>query len=186
LNHILSFLPTKTSVSTARLSTRWRHLWQHLSVLHFSDDSHEYVNQPAERFKSFALLVNGVLALLRNLRAIQKMSLSCAHSFSDDKFREYSVETWVLAAVGPHLHELELTLFSDDDGPDFKLPQTLFSCPNLVSLRHACTHAHALSFYILHFDFKTILFAFCSCSFVSLNICLSWKEALDTRHKIRH
>lgn len=151
LNHILSFLPTKTSVSTARLSSRWRHLWQHLSVLHFSDDSHEYVDQPAERFKSFALLVNGVLALLRNPRAIQKMSLSCVHSFTDDKFREYSVETWVRAAIGPHLHELELTLFCDEDAPDFKLPQALFSCPNLVSLRHACTHA--LSFLYTTFWF---------------------------------
>ncbi|GAU24750.1 hypothetical protein TSUD_355790 [Trifolium subterraneum] len=135
LNHIMSFLPTKTTVSTARLSTRWRHLWKDISVLNFSDDSHEYNHQHSERFKSFAVMVNSVIALLHNPREVRKMTLECAHSLLDDKFREYSVDTWVRAVIGPHLEELNLIFSFSDDASDFNLPQTLFTSTNLVSLR---------------------------------------------------
>jgi len=68
------------------------------------------------------------------------MSLDCAYSLNYvDKFREYSVDTWVRAVIGPHLQELNLNLNSledeDDDISQFKLPQTLFTSTNLVSLR---------------------------------------------------
>ncbi|AES87348.1 F-box/RNI/FBD-like domain protein [Medicago truncatula] len=39
LNHILSYLPTKTIVSTGRLSRRWQHLWKHLHVLDFYEST---------------------------------------------------------------------------------------------------------------------------------------------------
>ncbi|PNY12257.1 F-box/FBD/LRR-repeat protein [Trifolium pratense] len=135
LNHILSFLPTKTTVSTARLSSRWRHLWKDISVLNFSDDSHEYNHQQSERFKSFAVMVNSVIALLHKPREVRKMTLECAHSLSDDKFREYSVDTWVRAVIGPHLEKLNLIFSFSGEASDFKLPQTLFTSTNLVSLR---------------------------------------------------
>jgi hypothetical protein len=135
LNHILSFLPTKITVSTARLSTRWRHLWKDISVLNFTDDSHEYNHQQSDRFKTFAVMVNSVIALLNNPREIRNMTLECAHSLSDDKFREYSVDTWVRAVIGPHLEELNLIFAFSADASDFKLPQTLFPPTNLVSLR---------------------------------------------------
>ncbi|WJX91958.1 hypothetical protein P8452_73669 [Trifolium repens] len=134
LNHILSFLPTKTTVSTARLSSRWRHLWKDISVLNFTDDSHEYNHQQSDRFRSFAVMVNSVIAL-NNPRQIRKMTLECAHSLSNDKFREYSVDTWVRAVIGPHLEELNLIFAFSNDASDFKLPQTLFTSTNLVSLR---------------------------------------------------
>jgi len=116
LNHILSFLPTKSAVATVRLSRRWLHLWKHLSVLNFSDDSHEDFFKRFERFRSFALFVNGVLTLLCNPHGIQKMSLNCAYSLNYvNKFREYSVDTWVRAVIGPHLQELNLNLYAVED-----------------------------------------------------------------------
>ncbi|CAJ2663830.1 unnamed protein product [Trifolium pratense] len=134
LTRILSFLPTKISVQTSILSSRWQHLWQHLSVLDFKDDSHYYHYHHSERFKSFAVMVNGVLNLLRNPRGIKKMTLECAYVFSHDQFRRVSVDTWVRSVIGPYLEELNLTLNEDDQGSYFKLPQTLFTSHNLVSL----------------------------------------------------
>ncbi|RHN40797.1 putative FBD domain, leucine-rich repeat domain, L domain-containing protein [Medicago truncatula] len=63
------------------------------------------------------------------------MTLDCAHSTRDDyQFREYSVDNWVRAAIGPHLQELNLTLMADFDGSDFNLPKSLFTSANLISL----------------------------------------------------
>jgi len=137
LSHILSCLPTKTAVSTGRLSSRWRHLWKHLSVLDFSDDSDEYNDlHSEERFRSFTLLVNGVLAtFLHNPRPIRKFHLDCAHSLLDDMFRAKSVDTWVRAAIGIHLEDLDLNLFSYDNNLKYKLPLSTFTSTNLVSLR---------------------------------------------------
>jgi len=130
LNHILSRLPTKSAVATGRLSRRWRHLWKHLSVLNFSENYHF-------EFKSFALLVNGIFALLHNPRAIRKFHLDCLYSVGDDEFRACSVDTWVRSIIGPHLQELNLNLLYIDDegGPEFKLPLSLFTSTSLVSLK---------------------------------------------------
>jgi hypothetical protein len=139
LTRILSFLPTKTSVQTSILSSRWQHLWQHLSVLYFKDNSHYYYyhDRHPERFKIFALLVNSVFTLLRNPRGIRKITLECAYSLLlYDQFRRYSVDTWVRSVIGPHLEELNLTLYAHYQGSGFKLPQTLFTSNNLVSLRY--------------------------------------------------
>jgi len=136
LNHILSCLPTKTTVSTGRLSRRWRHLWKHLSVLNFVDISDEDVHQHSKLFKSFALLVNGVLAAFPGApHTIEKFLLECAHSRFEDKFRAYSVEMWVRAAIDLHPKELVLNLYSYGNDLSFKLPLSLFISTNLVSLR---------------------------------------------------
>jgi len=131
LNHILSRLPTRSAVATGRLSRRWRHLWKHLSVLNFSEDY-------CFKFKSFALLVNGIFALLHNPRAIRKFHLNCIYSVDDDdNFLAYSVDAWVRSIIGPHLQELDLNIiyFEDDGGPEFKLPLSLFTSTSLVSLK---------------------------------------------------
>lgn len=121
LCHIMSFLPTITSVATIdRLSSRWRHLWKDLQVFRFSsDDSYS--------FKRFAFFVNAVLALRRS-RHIRKFDFTF-------EFREYEVECiemWVHAAIGPRLEELDLDIYE----ADINLPLSFFtSCNNLVSLR---------------------------------------------------
>ncbi|MCI13556.1 F-box family protein, partial [Trifolium medium] len=58
----------------------------------------------------------------------------CFYTLFGDKFRQYSVNNWIQSVIGPYLEELHLTLVKDRPGPDFKLPQTLFTSPNLVSL----------------------------------------------------
>ncbi|GAU24747.1 hypothetical protein TSUD_355750 [Trifolium subterraneum] len=137
LSHILSFLPTKTTVQTSVLSNRWHHIWKHQSVLYFTEfteDYHRYRDNRSEQFKSFVVLVNSVLNLLHNPRAIRKMTLLCFYTLLGDKFRQHSVESWVRSVIGPHLEELDLTFAKDYQGSDFKLPQTFFTSPNLVSL----------------------------------------------------
>ncbi|AET03911.1 F-box/RNI/FBD-like domain protein [Medicago truncatula] len=135
LNNILSCLPTKTAVATGRLSRHWRHLWKHLSVLNFCDNSYDFQGH-SKRFRSFALLVNGVLGtFLHTPHTIQKFSLNCAHSFLNDKFRACSVDTWVRTAIGLHPEKLDLNLVSCcSDIQLFKLPLSLFTSTNLVSL----------------------------------------------------
>jgi hypothetical protein len=123
LCHILSFLPTITSVATMSLvSHRWRHLRKYLQVFHFDNSDFNYN-------KKFALFVNAVLALRRS-RDIRKFNLQLEWRFEDYK----SVEMWVLAATGPHLEEMSITIM---DGAGITLPPSFFvNCTNLVSLRY--------------------------------------------------
>jgi hypothetical protein len=103
------------------VSHRFRHLWKYQQVFHF-DDSGFICN------KKFAFFVNAVLALRRS-RDIRKFNLRLEDKVEDD----HSVEMWVLAATGPHLEEMSLTIGSDDTialSPSF-----LMNCTNLVSLR---------------------------------------------------
>ncbi|XP_045805609.1 F-box/FBD/LRR-repeat protein At4g26340-like [Trifolium pratense] len=137
LSHILSFLPIKTAVSTSLLSPRWRHIWKkHLSVLDFSDDFFQPNDDRLELFKTLAVFVNGVFTL-RKPCEVRKMRLSCTHSLVDHKVCTYSVNTWVHSVIGPHLKELDLTLYSNDDddgGYCFEPPISLSACINIVSL----------------------------------------------------
>lgn len=126
LCHILSFLPTKTCVGTSFLSRRWRYLWEHLQVLEFCDFS---------GYGSFITLVNGVLAH-RKTHDIRKLRLWGGNPFVDTLYVN-SFATWVRTAIGPHLEELSVTLASTQEC--IVVPLTLFTCPNLVSLRFGKT-----------------------------------------------
>jgi len=56
LCHILSFLPTETSVCTMSLvSHRYLHLWKHLQAFDFYDEYYPDVDSEAEHFKDFAI-----------------------------------------------------------------------------------------------------------------------------------
>ncbi|GAU24744.1 hypothetical protein TSUD_355730 [Trifolium subterraneum] len=132
LSNILSFLPTKTVVSTSLLSPKWRHIWQqHLSVLDFSDDDFEPNEDRFELFKTLAVFVNSVFALGKPCD-VKKMRLSCTESLVEDKFCIYSVNAWVRSVIGPHLKELDL-IFGSNDGYFFEPPINLSACINLVS-----------------------------------------------------
>ncbi|KAK2352937.1 F-box/FBD/LRR-repeat protein [Trifolium repens] len=133
LSHILSFVPTKTAVTTSLLSPRWRHIWQkHLSVLDFSDDFFQPNDDRLKLFETLSLFVNRFF-LFRRPHELRKVRLSCTQSLLDHKFCNYSVNGWVRSVVGPHLKELDLTLYSDD-GYCFEPPFSLTACINLVSL----------------------------------------------------
>jgi len=137
LSHILSFLPIKNSIATSFLSRRWRYIWKkHLSVLDFSDDSFELKEERSElleHFQTFAIFVNNVF-YNRKPSIIRKMRLSCTKSLIQEEICIDSINRWVSSGIGPHLEELDLTLFSMDVY-QFKFPISLSSCPNLVSLR---------------------------------------------------
>ncbi|KEH19804.1 putative F-box domain, FBD domain, leucine-rich repeat domain, L domain-containing protein [Medicago truncatula] len=136
LCHILSFLPTKTSVDMSLVSRKCRHLWKTLDVFNFHDNCDEYTYQGPddeynEQFMLFTVFVNTVLSLRRS-RVIRKFRLSCDHIYPDP-FAGHSIDTWISTAIGPHLEEFHLTIFSADGFSN--LPLTLFSCcSNLVSL----------------------------------------------------
>ncbi|RHN41238.1 putative F-box domain, leucine-rich repeat domain, L domain-containing protein [Medicago truncatula] len=138
LCHILSFLPTKTSVHMSFVSRKWRNLWKNLEVFDFRDKCNEYSYQAPddefnEQFMLFTVFVNTVLSLRRS-RVVRKFRLSSDHIPNNPLFA-YSVDTWLSIAIGPHLQEFHLTLFTA--GAFDNLPPTLFSCSNLISLRHA-------------------------------------------------
>jgi len=149
LSHIMSFLPTKSSVETSILSRRWCNIWKDVSVLDFSDESFEFVKSDHDdmdqevmdqRFKfflTFSLFVNGVFSCLRKPYQIGKMRLSCTKSLVDNKFCRCSIDTRVRSVIGPDLKELDLIL--DDIVVIFTyyLPTALSACTNLVSLRQA-------------------------------------------------
>ena len=134
LCHILSFLPTKTTVTTIPLvSRRWRHLWENLQVFDFY---HKYNKHTISNndFRKFAAFVNSVLSIRRS-RDIRKMRLSCGHS-EVDHFFSNSVDSWIRCATGSCLEELDLTLFYTDREYVFSIFLTILAtCTNLVSLR---------------------------------------------------
>ncbi|WJX87969.1 hypothetical protein P8452_70100 [Trifolium repens] len=134
LCHILSFLPTRTSVATMSLvSRRWRHLWKHLQIFDFDDDYDGNGDRELRKmFKRFAFFVNAVLSL-RKSRDIQKFRLSCVIS-DVYKFPGDCVDMWIRAAIGPHLEELSLTISNGYGAQLVPLPNSFFNCTNLVSL----------------------------------------------------
>jgi len=151
LCHILSFLPTKTFVSTMTLvSHRYRHLWKHLQSFNFYYDYNPILGANSENFKRFAVFVNAVLTQRHSID-VRKMRLSCGyfksqpedpHAYlfdswvrSGDRFTEMSVDAWIRIAAGPLLEEMNLALFTSEDH-GFRLPLTVLSCPKLLSIRY--------------------------------------------------
>ncbi|CAL5196961.1 unnamed protein product [Lathyrus oleraceus] len=131
LCHILSFLPTKTSVATTSLvSRRWRHLWQHLQVFYFAHDSDES-GQGSKMFEKFAFFVNAVLAF-RKSRDIRKFELSCDIAWSNHRCD--CADMWTRAAINPYLEELSLNIRDYTGEINLLLPRSLLNCTNLVSL----------------------------------------------------
>ncbi|XP_058744475.1 F-box/FBD/LRR-repeat protein At4g26340-like [Vicia villosa] len=131
LCHILSFLPTKTAVASSLVSRRWRHLWEHLQVYDFSDDSKCNCENP-KNFEKFAFFVNSMLSI-RKSRDIRKFNLTCCIS-DDNNFPEDSVYAWVRAAIGHRLEELSLAISNCHGDRLVFLPSSLLNCTNLVSL----------------------------------------------------
>jgi hypothetical protein len=130
LCHIMSFLPTKTSVTTTMslVSRRYLHLWKDLQVLYF--DFHDSIP-----FQTVSSLVNSVL-VLRKSRDIQNFHLTFAFDRLQngcvlEKLQLKNAKAWILAAIGPHLQQLYLNVDGCID-----IPRSLFiNCTNLVSLR---------------------------------------------------
>ncbi|KAK2409075.1 FBD-associated F-box protein [Trifolium repens] len=130
LCHILTYLPTRTSVATMKLmSRRWSNLWKHLQVFDFF---HDFRNR--ERLERFKFFVNSVLALRRS-HDIRKLHVQINGPMSNHHEARYIrvEEEWILAATGPCLEDP--CLYIDWYDRIILPPSFLISCTNLVSLR---------------------------------------------------
>lgn len=128
LCHIMSFLPTTTSVAMMRVSRRWRHLWKDLQIFNFCSR-----NLDSHSFKRFLLFVNAVLTL-RKFRDIHKFHLILGFNRSVcDNFHLACIRTWILAAIGPHLQQL--CLYIVNAAVVVLPPSLLTNCSNLLYLR---------------------------------------------------
>ncbi|KAL7087683.1 hypothetical protein ACP275_13G083100 [Erythranthe tilingii] len=110
--HILSYLPTKSSVRTSVLGQRWRFLWTYVPILDFDREKKEFVN--------------GVISL-HKMQTISTFRLLLRKKHYD----KHQHVAWVTAAVNRNVRNLYLVSLSDYYMP---LPQHLFTCKTLVGL----------------------------------------------------
>ncbi|MED6190293.1 hypothetical protein PIB30_104434 [Stylosanthes scabra] len=128
LLHILSFLPTRTSIATSFLSRRC-HLWKEVKVLDIEDLSFCSLsvsgNEARKRFYAF---VSGVLSRHKAHRVLR-------YRLSGMVFSWKSVEHWIEFTITPHLEDLCLSLNSSlQINRRFFCCFSIFTCNSLVSL----------------------------------------------------
>ncbi|GFP96501.1 F-box/FBD/LRR-repeat protein at5g56420 [Phtheirospermum japonicum] len=111
---ILSFLPTKLSVSTSILAKRWRFLWAHVPNLHFDSGYH---HDSPTRLPSIIPYVMS----LHKVRNLHTFRLSYGYD-------EHLGDTWIATAMSRNVRVLGLRL-------RYALPQCLFTCETLVDLK---------------------------------------------------
>ncbi|EYU44902.1 hypothetical protein MIMGU_mgv1a022653mg [Erythranthe guttata] len=115
LCHILSFLPTKSSVRTSALSKRWLSLWSYVPNLDFESEHQDIINR---------------VTLLHKALTINTFSLIQKNDSSLINENEYQLETWIMFAVARNVKNLHLSVVSN-----VFLPRRLFTCETLVNLR---------------------------------------------------
>ncbi|CAH2079750.1 unnamed protein product [Thlaspi arvense] len=117
---ILSIVGTKDAASTSILSKRWKFLWMWLPELKYMSTSTDIDN--------CGLLRNFIDKNMPLHRAsvIEKLCFELRDSNTEDSKR------WVEIAVSRHVHELEITHYSDDSNV---LPSSFYTCKSLVILK---------------------------------------------------
>ncbi|CAA0832907.1 F-box/LRR-repeat protein [Striga hermonthica] len=130
LHHLLSFLPTKTSVSTSILSKRWHSLWLHVPALDF--DSRDYLPHSRPSMGSF---ITGAF-LLRGAQTTNMFHLHCNRDGFD--VVSYDIDMWVSAVTRLGVRNLDLHLHHN-----LLLPHSLFTCKTLVQLTLKCCRVGA-------------------------------------------
>ncbi|XP_030930764.1 F-box/FBD/LRR-repeat protein At2g04230-like [Quercus lobata] len=135
LSHILSFLPTKESVATSILSTRWKLLWTLVPKLFLDSDkistsalSLDDDDVEDAREIMFAHVVSSVLAKqecgeLQTFRLIWRFWWDGSH-----------LEAWLRTAAARKVKEINLDIFTDRE-ENLNLPLSFFSCRTLVVLK---------------------------------------------------
>ncbi|GER53880.1 F-box/RNI-like/FBD-like domains-containing protein, partial [Striga asiatica] len=118
--NILSFFPTKTSVSTSVLARRWRNLWAHVPVLYFAEIDFRGASD-------ISGVVNDVLVAHKS-PTIDTFRIYLTDMCDDDDF-----EDWMVTVVARKVRNLDVYL-------ETSLPQIIFSCETLVDLSLGSCH----------------------------------------------
>ncbi|MED6200119.1 hypothetical protein PIB30_082119 [Stylosanthes scabra] len=167
LCHILSFLPTTTSViaTTSILSRRWRNIWKDIEVFDF----HQREDEEARK-RLFSSLK--VVRALRTPGRIRKFSLQS--DVTTEKELK-TVKKWIKAAVGPQLEELHLrvSMCNGNNLPVLPLRRSLFNtCKTLVSLSLGSDANYKATIILKHatYDFPSLK---------SLSLCLRSSRNVD-------
>ncbi|CAH2070252.1 unnamed protein product [Thlaspi arvense] len=119
---ILSFVPTKVSVSTSILSKRWEFLWMWVPKLEYIDFEYNRSKSSLLRYRDF---INKNLPL-HKAPIIESLRLR----FLSALFRHADLNLWVEIAVSRCVRELELCIDHDS-----VLPNSLYTCKSLVTLK---------------------------------------------------
>lgn len=124
LLHILSFLKTKDAVKTCILSTRWKNLWKHLSIL-------TLYSSHFKTLRDFFKFVSRILFLRDDSTAIHTLDLHRRGIIEPHLLKKI-----IKYAVSHNVQQLEI-----DVGCDIQhFPTCLFSCQTLTSLHLYVRH----------------------------------------------
>ncbi|KAL6554252.1 hypothetical protein OROMI_019925 [Orobanche minor] len=115
--HILSFLPTRISVSTSILAKRWRSLWAYVPILDFG----WYGNYSL--LKSLPDIISKVMSLHKG------GNISTFRLPSEFDCSDYELEKWIATVIARNVRILDVSLHDQ-----VRLPQCLFTCKTLVNL----------------------------------------------------
>ncbi|RHN57224.1 putative F-box domain, FBD domain, leucine-rich repeat domain, L domain-containing protein [Medicago truncatula] len=162
LCHILSFNPTKNAVTTSILSKRWTHLWRCVPILDFTDiklrdcESILLFNQ----FVDYFMLSREATGN----HSIDSFIVDVEYAASRNHVTSLSIPNlakWVNLVVQRKVKNLHLllNLLNDPIPPGFllpKLPNTIFSCKTLVTLRLSWFHVKGFSFSSVGFGFPLL------------------------------
>lgn len=123
LVHILSFLPTKYTVRTSVLSSRWKHHWTLVPILDFD-------NVPGRHCQTFDVtsfmnFVDRVL-FFHDLPCIQRFSLKSCGEIDMSR-----LNLWIRVLIKHHIQELNVIIYTTKF---LFLPLDLFTCKTLVVL----------------------------------------------------
>ncbi|MED6185827.1 hypothetical protein PIB30_060794 [Stylosanthes scabra] len=108
LCHILSFLPTRTSMATSLLSRRWRYLWRNVQVLDLNDDFF-YTNERSD-LEAEACFLDYLMVVVHRFDGFRKFRLSCRASehVYEDLF------DWIAYAID-RVRELHFSMMTDGE-----------------------------------------------------------------------
>ncbi|CAA7047966.1 unnamed protein product [Microthlaspi erraticum] len=123
---IITFLPTKVAVSTSILSKQWQFLWMWLPKLEYCD--YRINDSSALSYLDF---IDKNLPLHR-APVIESLLLL---RFGGGLLQPEKIKRWVGIALSRFVRELSIKYYRYSDGPDVVLPNSLYTCDSLMTLK---------------------------------------------------